>query len=77
MTFNYYKGLVLDVGVLDSSPSKNRGGRGEYDRASCCSSIYLTYSTVTMLGKVAMSSAPHAELCSTHVLQFPRALRGS
>jgi hypothetical protein len=30
-----------------------------------------------MLGKVAMPSAPHAELCSTRVLQFPRALRGS
>ena len=30
-----------------------------------------------MLGRIAMPTAPHAELCSTRVLQSPRALRGS
>ena len=39
--------------------------------------LLLTHAPSPMLGRVAMPSAPHAELRSTRALPSPRALRGS
>ena len=69
--------FAKNVVVLDNSPSKIEGDGGSMNVSNACTSMSLSCPSVTMLGRVAMPTAPHAELCSTRVLQSPRALSGS
>ena len=81
-TWDLARGRVIIQKGWDRSSSPKLGevaqrAGGVCDNALVVNHLLLNTRPRPMLGRVAMPSAPHAELRSTRALPSPRALRGS